>query len=150
MKSKNQSKTGRKTEGVFKFVLVCLSFLLSVETFGQENMEKIAEKLAQEQLDAYNNRDIEAFVRPYAENVKVFNFPSELLYEGKDKMFDLYGRMFVRTPDLHCKLVNRIVMGNTVIDHEEVTRQKNEPPMKAIAIYKILDGKIAEVYFVRE
>lgn len=150
MKSKNQSKTGRRTEGVFKFVLVCLSFLLYVETFGQENIEKIAENLAQEQLDAYNNRDIDAFVLPYAENVKVFNFPSELLYEGKDKMFDLYGRMFVRTPDLHCRLVNRIVMGNTIIDHEEVTRQKNEPPMKAIVIYKILDGKIAEVYFVRE
>lgn len=135
---------------MFKFVLVCLSFLLYVETFGQENIEKIAENLAQEQLDAYNNRDIDAFVLPYAENVKVFNFPSELLYEGKDKMFDLYGRMFVRTPDLHCRLVNRIVMGNTIIDHEEVTRQKNEPPMKAIVIYKILDGKIAEVYFVRE
>ncbi len=150
MKSKNQSKTGRKTEGVFKSASVFLLFFLCMNAFGQENMEKIAENLAQEQLDAYNNRDIEAFVLPYAENVKVFNFPAELLYEGRDKMYDLYGRMFVRTPELHCKLVNRIVMGNTVIDHEEVTRQKGEPPMKALAIYKIMDGKIAEVYFVRE
>ncbi|WP_194975675.1 nuclear transport factor 2 family protein [Aquiflexum lacus] len=117
---------------------------------AQNEIEIIAEKLAQEQLDAYNNRDIEAFVLPYAENVKVFNFPSELLYEGREKMYDLYGRMFARTPDLYCKLVNRMVMGNTVIDQEEVTITKNEPPMRAIAIYKIVDGKIAEVYFVRE
>lgn len=124
--------------------------LSSIHAPAQNDIESISEKLAQEQLDAYNNRDIEAFVLPYAENVKVFNFPSELLYEGLEKMYDLYGRMFARTPDLHCKLVNRMVMGNTVIDQEEVTITKNELPMRAIAIYKIIDGKIAEVYFVRE
>jgi hypothetical protein len=117
---------------------------------AQESIETIAERLAQEQLDAYNNRDIEAFVLPYAEDVKVYNFPDQLLYEGKDEMYGLYGRMFSRTPDLHCKLVNRIVLGNTVIDQEEVTIRKEEPPMRAIAIYKIKDGKIAEVYFIRE
>jgi hypothetical protein len=65
-------------------------------------------------------------------------------------MYGLYGRMFSRTPDLHCKLVNRIVLGNTVIDQEEVIIRKEEAPMRAIAIYKIKDGKIAEVYFIRE
>jgi hypothetical protein len=117
---------------------------------AQQVIEVLAEKLAQEQLDAYNNRDIEAFILPYAEDVKVFNFPNELLYEGRDEMYGLYGRMFSRTPDLHCKLVNRMVMGNTVIDQEEVTVQKGEAPMRAIAIYKIRDGKIAEVYFIRD
>ena len=117
---------------------------------AQESTETIAEKLAQQQLDAYNNRDAEAFILPYAEDVKVFNFPDQLLYEGRDEMYGLYGRMFSRTPDLHCKLVNRIVLGNTVIDQEEVTIRKEEPPMRAIAIYKIRDGKIAEVYFIRE
>jgi hypothetical protein len=136
---------------VFKTFLLVLS-LLTVQglTMAQESIETIAEKLAQEQLDAYNNRDADAFILPYAENVKVFNFPDQLLYEGRDEMYGLYGRMFSRTPDLHCKLVNRIVLGNTVIDQEEVTIRKEEPPMRAIAIYKIIDGKIAEVYFIRE
>jgi hypothetical protein len=135
---------------VFKFILLGVALLFSLNVSAQNDIETIAEKLAQEQLEAYNKRDIEAFVRPYSENVKIFNFPSELMYEGREKMYDLYGRMFARTPDLHCKLVNRMVMGNTVIDQEEVTISKNEPPMRAIAIYKIKDGKIAEVYFVRE
>jgi len=136
---------------VYKKSLLVL-FLISIcrLTMAQESIETIAERLAQEQLDAYNNRDIEAFVLPYAEDVKVYNFPDQLLYEGKDEMYGLYGRMFSRTPDLHCKLVNRIVLGNTVIDQEEVTIRKEEPPMRAIAIYKIKDGKIAEVYFIRE
>lgn len=136
---------------MFKTLFLLLS-LLTVQglAMAQESIETIAEKLAQEQLDAYNNRDAEAFILPYAEDVKVFNFPDQLLYEGRDEMYGLYGRMFSRTPDLHCKLVNRIVLGNTVIDQEEVTIRKEEPPMRAIAIYKIRDGKIAEVYFIRE
>ena len=136
---------------MFKTLFLLLS-LLTVQglAMAQESIETIAEKLAQQQLDAYNNRDAEAFILPYAEDVKVFNFPDQLLYEGRDEMYGLYGRMFSRTPDLHCKLVNRIVLGNTVIDQEEVTIRKEEPPMRAIAIYKIRDGKIAEVYFIRE
>ncbi|RZS97465.1 hypothetical protein BC751_3072 [Cecembia calidifontis] len=126
-------------------------FLFLIESVtAQEDIEKIAVRLAQEQLDAYNNRDIEAFIIPYAEDVKVFNFPDQLLYQGRDEMYGLYGRMFSRTPDLHCKLVNRMVMGNTVIDQEEVTINKEEPPFKAIAIYKIRGNKIAEVYFIRD
>ncbi|MFD2201152.1 nuclear transport factor 2 family protein [Shivajiella indica] len=131
-------------------ILFFLFTLLSSAAFSQESIEEIAQKLAQEQLDAYNNRDIEAFVLPYAEDVKVYRFPDQLLYQGRDELYGLYGRMFVRTPDLHCKLVNRIVLGNTVIDQEEVTIQKGEPPMRAIAIYIIKDGKIAEVYFIQE
>jgi len=135
---------------VYKFLFLFCFVLFSLNASAQNEVASIAEKLAQEQLEAYNNRDIEAFVQPYAENVKIFNFPSELMYEGREKMYEMYGRMFSRTPDLHCRLVNRMVMGNTVIDQEEVTISKKEPPFRAIAIYKIEDGKIAEVYFIRE
>ncbi|MDX5479997.1 nuclear transport factor 2 family protein [Fontibacter flavus] len=135
---------------MYKNLIALLVFFLFGQVKAQKNIEVISEKLAQEQLDAYNNRDIEAFILPYAEDVKVFNFPDQLMYQGRDEMYGLYGRMFSRTPDLHCRLVNRIVMGNTVIDQEEVTINKSEPPVKAIAIYKIKNGKIAEVYFMRE
>lgn len=125
-------------------------FFLHFHAIAQESVKNIPEELAKEQLEGYNKRDIVAFVRPYAADVKVFNFPNTLLYQGKEEMINLYGRMFSRTPDLHCHLVNRIVMGNTVIDHEEVTLIKGEKPMKAIAIYKVIEGQIAEVYFIGE
>ncbi|WP_232826664.1 nuclear transport factor 2 family protein [Cognataquiflexum aquatile] len=134
---------------MYKYSLTVFLLLVTATVFAQQTVEQVAEKLAQEQLDAYNKRDIDAFVAPYADNVKVYKFPNELLYEGKTTMYDTYGRMFARTPDLHCRLVNRIVMGNTVIDQEEVTISKKDPPMNAIAIYKIIDGKIAEVYFIQ-
>jgi len=108
-----------------------------------------AEKLAQEQLDAYNSRDIDAFLIPYADSVEVYTFPDQLQYTGKDKMRQVYTSMFDKATDLHCTLVNRVVQGNTVIDHEEVLFQEGYPAMKAIAIYEIENNKIAKVYFVQ-
>jgi hypothetical protein len=115
----------------------------------KSSIEKEAAALAQEQLDAYNKRDIEAFLKPYSENVKVYTFPDQLLYEGKAKMREEYTAMFNQLPDLHCKLINRIVLNNKVIDHEEVVFMKSEPKLYAIAVYTITDGKISEVRFMQ-
>lgn len=106
--------------------------------------------LAQQQLDAYNARDIEAFLAPYSEEVEIYNFPDELLYKGKATMRVNYATMFDNTPDLHCHLVNRIILGNTVIDQERVEGFSGGQIIEAIAIYKIKDDKIAQVYFIRK
>ena len=103
--------------------------------------------LAEEQLQAYNKRDIEAFLKPYAKDVKVYTFPNQLNYEGIDEMRKRYAPFFEKTPDLHCKIVSRIVRGNKVIDEELVTVNGNS--FNAVAIYEIIDGKISSVYFLR-
>ncbi|MCH3885717.1 nuclear transport factor 2 family protein [Tenacibaculum aquimarinum] len=103
--------------------------------------------LAQKQLDGYNNRDIEAFLKPYAKNVKVYTYPDTLNYEGIDEMRKRYTPMFENTKDLHCKILSRIVKGNTIIDEELVTANGNT--FKAVAIYEITNGKISTVRFVR-
>lgn len=113
-----------------------------------ETQQATPEELAQMQLDAYNARNIEDFLKPYADSVKIYNFPNTLIMDGKEAMRKSYAAMFQRTVNLHCELVNRMVMGNTVIDQESVTGFGDEP-FKAIAIYKIKDGKIAEVYFIQ-
>ena len=105
--------------------------------------------LAQRQLNAYNARDIDAFLEPYAEDVEIYNFPDKLQYTGKEIMRKRYGGMFERTKALHCELVNRIVVGNTVIDHEKVTLASDKAPVQAVAIYKIEKGRIKQVYFTR-
>lgn len=112
--------------------------------------QQSAAELAQAQLDAYNRRDLEAFLLPYDDSVAVYSFPNQLQYRGKAQMRRVYGEMFQTLPDLHCSLVNRMVMGNTVIDQESVVFRKGEKPLQAIAIYKVKAGKIAEVYFVFE
>lgn len=130
-----------------------LFFLVISIGYGQAQEEAVKaqytpEQLVQMQLTAYNNHDLEAFLVPYSEDVEIYNFPNELVTKGKANMRARYG-FLQRSPDLHCTLVNRIVVGNSVIDQEKVIFDKNRPPVDAIAIYKIRDGKIATVTFVR-
>lgn len=128
-----------------KNILLIIGLLLvSGHTMAQES----AEQLAQAQLNAYNARNIEAFLAPYAEDVAVYSFPQNLQYRGKAEMRATYTSMFEELPDLHCTLVSRMVQGDVVIDQESVVFRSGEPPLKAIAIYKIRNGKIAEVYFI--
>ncbi len=107
------------------------------------------ESLAQEQLNAYNAGDIDAFLAPYSDTVAIYMHPNELISKGKDNMRPGYEKMFTEFPDLHCELVNRIVMGNVVIDQERVTGINEGQVLQAIAIYKIEGGKISEVRFIQ-
>lgn len=104
------------------------------------------EYLAKAQLKGYNNRDIDAFLKPFAKDVKVYRFPNTLDYEGLDKMRENYAPFFKNTPDLHCKILKRIVYKDKVIDHELVTA--NGRTFKAVAIYVMKNGKIVSVTFM--
>ncbi|CCH56478.1 amidohydrolase [Fibrisoma limi BUZ 3] len=137
--------------------LETIDALTSIETIINRGYVTTPEKLlpdtpidlAQRQLNAYNARNIDAFLEPYADDVEIYAFPDKLQYKGKETMRKQYSGMFERTPILHCELVNRIAVGNTVIDHESVTFAADQAPVKAVAIYKIENGKIAKVYFAR-
>ncbi|RBW58292.1 amidohydrolase [Tenacibaculum sp. E3R01] len=103
--------------------------------------------LAQRQLNAYNLRDIDAFLEPYADDVEVYNYPNKLQYKGKETMRKGYAQMFKNTPNLHCELVSRISQGNIVIDKERV--QFGNRILEAVAIYHIENNKIKKVYFIQ-
>jgi imidazolonepropionase-like amidohydrolase len=103
--------------------------------------------LAQRQLNAYNLRNIEAFLEPYAEDVEIYTYPDKLENKGKADMRKIYSNMFERTPDLHCELLSRIVQGNVVIDKERV--QFGKDIIEAVAIYHIENNKIKKVYFIQ-
>ena len=106
------------------------------------------EILVQQQLNAYNLRNMEAFLEPYSDSVELYNFPNQLMSKGKEEMRKGYTDMFKNITSLHCQVTERMVQGNTVIDHETVMGF-GAKPLKAIAIYKIEKGKIAKVYFIQ-
>lgn len=112
-----------------------------------EIISETPEALAQRQLNAYNVRNIEAFLEPYADDVEIYSYPNNLQYTGKEIMRKEYSEMFKKVPDLHCQLVERIIQGNIVIDKERV--QFGNKFMEAVAIYHIENGKIKRVYFIQ-
>lgn len=114
----------------------------------EKESEPNPENIVQEQLDAYNKRDIGAFMATYSDDIQLFNFPKNLSTDGPEKMRKGYTEFFTSTPDLHCKIKNRIVIGNKVIDEEQVTANGNA--FSAVAIYEVEKGKIAKVTFLRK
>ena len=111
----------------------------------------MTETLAQRQLDAYNNRDIEAFAQCYAEDVQLLRLQSgEVFCHGREQLHDTYGKMFAEHPDLHCTLVNRIVCGEIAIDEEEVRGLMPDSILHAVAIYEVQNGIITRAWFARD
>ena len=106
------------------------------------------EKVVQEQVEAYNQHDIEAFLKTYSPEVKVFDFPDKLRFSGQEAMRERYGKLFKNEPELKVRIVNRIVQGDHVIDQEEVSRGAGRQ-FSAVAIYRVEGGKITAVWFLR-
>lgn len=117
--------------------------ILKADTLVRESPEM----LVQRQLNAYNARNIDAFLDTYSDDIELYSFPDKLRSKGKDAMRKSYGEMFGSQKRLHCKIVDRIVLNNTVIDHEYVT--SDDKVVQAIAIYEVKDGKIVRVSFKR-
>ena len=102
----------------------------------------------QMQLDAYNKRDIDAFMAWWADDCQYYEFPSKLLASGAAEIRERHLIRFEEA-NLFGRLLNRIVLGNLVVDHETVTRDFPEGPgeLDVVAKYEIADGKIAKAWF---
>jgi hypothetical protein len=133
-----------------KYKLRFLLLLFFLLTGSQAWCQQQPAAIAQGQLDAYNKQDIEGFLSWYADDVEVYNFPNELVYKGKDQMRKVYTNAWARNPKQRAEVTNRMSVGNTVMDKEHVTGRANGVTADVIAIYKIENGKIRQVYFVRE
>jgi len=108
-------------------------------------LKPTAVELADQQLLAYNAHNLEAFLAPYAEDVEVYDLTTQKLQmKGKKAMREGYAFLNSKGK-LHCKLLNRIVQDNIVVDHEEITTDRGT--FYGVAIYEVKDGKIARVWF---
>jgi hypothetical protein len=102
----------------------------------------------QKQLEAYNARDIEAFMQWWADDCEYYEFPSRLLASGANEIRERHVARFSEA-NLSGKLITRISVGNMVVDQEVVTRTFPDGPgeIDVIAIYEVENGKIAKAWF---
>lgn len=109
--------------------------------------------IVQRQLDAYNARDMQAWLATYAADAKQYAYPGVLLASGhaeiRARMVDRF-----KEPNLHARLLGRTVLmtatGATVIDHETITRTFEAGPgtVDILAIYEVADGLIRSGLFI--
>jgi hypothetical protein len=104
--------------------------------------------VVQAQLDAFNARDLDALVSAYAPDAEQFALHGARLAKGSDAIRARYVTRFTE-PDLHARLLSRIVMGNIVTDFEVITRNFPEGVglLEMLCIYEVADERIQRASF---
>ena len=108
------------------------------------------EEVVQRQVEAYNARDLERFAATYSEDVKLYRMPQpEPSIAGQRALREFYAKERFNRPQLHAEILNRMVLGNRVVDHERITGVRDQP-FEAAAIYEVSGGLIRSVWFFSE
>jgi hypothetical protein len=107
------------------------------------------QEVVQKQLDAYNARDIEALLSIYADDAQMFEHPSKLVASGSAELSERFAARF-KEPDLYAALRQRIVVGQVVIDHEDVTRNfpEGKGTIELVMIYEVQKGRISKAWMI--
>jgi hypothetical protein len=106
------------------------------------------EVVVQRQLDAYNAKDVDAWISAYAPEAKQFELGGPLLADGHAQIRTRAVARF-QEPHLHAQLIRREAFGNVVIDHEDVTRTFPEGPgrVEMVCVYVVEKGLIQSASF---
>lgn len=114
----------------------------------QDHDQAAPDHPVRQQLEAYNDRDIDAFMRWWADDCHYYAFPDQLLAVGAAAIRERHVARF-QEPNLHGRLLSRFQVGNVVVDHELVTRTFPEGPgeVDVVAIYEVENGRIAKAWF---
>ena len=104
------------------------------------------EAVVQRQFDAYNSRDLERFLAEYSDDVRVFRPPAaEPAIVGKKALREFYATQRFNHIGLHATLLNRIVLGSRVIDHERISGVRAQP-FEVAVVYEVVNGRIGSTW----
>jgi hypothetical protein len=105
--------------------------------------------LIQAQFDAYNAQDLDAYCAFFADEVIVADYNGAVSVRGIAAYRAKYVQVFADFPQNKAELLNRMVVGATVVDHERVIRSPGGETFEVICIYTLADGKVARVDFAK-
>lgn len=134
------------------FTILAISVgLVAAEPSEELTVQQITEAVVQEQLDAYNDADLERFVATFSEDMVGVKYPGEILFSGHEGLRKSYGEFFKDRPNHEVFIKNRTVQGNKVIDVElysKTGKREDIRPGFFVAIYTVENGKIIRMEFV--
>ena len=106
-------------------------------------------EIVQRQVEAYNARDLDTFVNLHSEDVELYALGGDPILRGRDALRARYRDRFDASPNLHAHIASRIAHGDFVVDHETVSGYHGDQTVSIVAIYRVRDGYIDRVWFIR-
>ena len=101
----------------------------------------------QRQLEAYNAKDLAAFVACYHADVRIYRMPAlEPAISGKDALAHFYANQRFTNTQLCAEVLQRMVVGTKVIDHERVYGM-TEQPYEVMVVYEVQGDLILNAWF---
>ena len=105
------------------------------------------ETVIQRRLDAYNAHDLEVFLALYSDHIRVFRPPNvEPVVVGKSALGQFYAAKRFNQPGVRADLLNRMVIGCKVIDHERISGVRDQP-FDVVVIHEVVGDLIACTWF---
>jgi len=104
--------------------------------------------VVQAQLDAYNAKDVSAWLSTYAPDAQQFTLHGERLAAGREEIGARITNRFAE-PDLRAEVLARSVVDNFVVDHELITRNfpEGKGTIEMLCVYEVVDGYIQRASF---
>ena len=117
-------------------------------TAPRSELECESERVVMEQVNAYNQHDLEAFVETYAPDARFYAFPDTLISTGHADIRRVFSQLFPAAPELKAAVTERVVNGRIVVLKEVVTGGPQGTPTTDTVIYEVVNGKISRVWFI--
>jgi len=144
-----------------KIMIICLIILFimackdnqegtnsDTSTVTEQNYSNLTPlEVVNKRMDYFNEHNYDAFIKLYNNNVKVYTYPDKLMGTGSDRLASIFKSDF-ENKSVAVKVVNQMNNGPYVINHELVTNDGKET--KYVSIYKVENGLITNVSFVRD
>lgn len=102
--------------------------------------------IVQKHIDAFNQKDRQAYFQCFAQDVKVMDFPNSLRYQGLDALKKDYNEFFDRYDNLKVEVLTRMTSGNKVV-YEELSTVDGQERRQA-TIFEVANGKITSMTFI--
>lgn len=109
---------------------------------------RMAAATVDRQIAAYNAHDLEGFLATYADSIAVQNLGDTVAVEGKAALRQSTEEWFTRAPQVRSEVLNRMVMGPFVVDHERLTGAPDGAPLEVVGIFEVRDSVIRRVWFI--
>ena len=101
--------------------------------------------IVQRQVNAFNAHNLDALLATYAEDVKLYDFPDQLLATGRSALRAHYEKQLGPDSKVHWEVRKRMVAGNVVIDEVRWTGRADGKSTDGVGIYQVRNGLIQSI-----
>ena len=106
-------------------------------------------QIIQQHLESFNAQDLDVFCALCAEDVRVEDSEGRVLLQGEHELRAWYAEHFAEQPELKADLLDRISIGEWVIDENVVTGYSDGSQGHVVIMFRVSNGHISLMRILR-